>query len=224
MNGLLNLADRLDRIPRFIGKCAGFIVLPLIAVIMFDVITRKIDFLRIGMSQLSFYWLIEPIKLQDMEWHLHAIILMMSFGYAYIMNAHVRVDIFREMLSRRGQAWVEFWGLLLLATPYLVVAIYFSWQFVRISYLQGEGSESLTGITHRYFIKSVMVIGFALTMSAFLATFIRVCALLFGGDDDKARAAVDLNIFTQETNRTADALAAEAREIAAELRSMDRER
>lgn len=217
MDRLLNIADVLDRIPRFAGKCAGWVVLPLIAVIMFDVITRKIDFLRIGMSQLSFYWLIEPIKLQDMEWHLHAVILMMSFGFAYLNNAHVRVDIFREMLGRRGQAWVEFWGQLLLAFPYLLVAIYFSFQFVKISYLQGEGSESLTGITHRYIIKSVMVIGFTLTMSAFLATFIRLCALLFGNHDQKAVAAEDLNIFTEETNRTADVLAAEARELAEEI-------
>ncbi|MGI9450730.1 MAG: TRAP transporter small permease subunit [Geminicoccaceae bacterium] len=224
MNGMLNLADRLDRIPRFIGKCAGFVVLPLIAVIMFDVITRKIDFLRIGMSQLSFYWVIEPIKLQDMEWHLHAIILMLSFGYGYSMNSHVRLDSFREMLSRRGQAWVEFWGILLLAIPYLIVAIYFSFIFVWISFQQGEGSESLTGITHRYIIKSVMFIGFVLTFGAFLGTFIRISALLFGDDSDKARAAEDLNIFSQDTNRTADALVAEAREMADELKSTERER
>ena len=217
MNGLLNLAEYLDRFPRFIGKCAGFVVLPLIAVIMFDVITRKIDFLRIGMSQLSFYWVIEPIKLQDMEWHLHAIILMMSFGFAYLNNAHVRVDIFREMFGRRGQAWIEFWGIVLLAIPYLVIAIYFSAVFVKISFMQGEGSESLTGITHRYIIKSVMVIGFTFTMSAFLATLIRICALLFGGHDQKARAAEELQIFTEETNRTADVLAAEAKALADEI-------
>lgn len=217
MNGLLNLAAHLDRIPRFAGKCVGFVVLPLIAVIMFDVITRKIDFLRIGMSQLSFYWLIEPIKLQDMQWHLHAVILMLSFGFAYLNNAHVRVDIFREMLGRRGQAWIEFCGILLLAIPYLVIAIYFSAVFVKISFMQGEGSESLTGITHRYIIKSVMVIGFTLTMSAFLATFIRLWALLFGDHDQKAQAAEDLHIFTDETNRTADVLAAEAKALADEI-------
>ncbi len=217
MDRLLNIADVLDRIPRFVGKCAGFVVLPLIAVIMFDVITRKIDFLRIGMSQLSFYWVIEPIKLQDMEWHLHAVILMLSFGYGYLMNAHVRVDIFREMLSRRGQAWVEFWGIVLLALPYLVIAIYFSAVFVYISFQQGEGSESLTGITHRYIIKSVMVIGFTLTITAFLVTFVRLWALLFGSHDQKAAAAEKLNIFTTETNRTADVLAAEAKALAGEI-------
>ena len=224
MNGMLNLADRLDRIPRFVGKCAGFVVLPLIAVIMFDVITRKIDFLRIGMSQLSWYWLIEPIKLQDMQWHLHAVILMLSFGYGYIMNSHVRVDIFREMLGRRGQAWIELWGIILLAMPYLMIAIYFSFQFVKISFLQGEGSESLTGITHRYIIKSVMFIGFVLTFSAFLATFLRLWALLFGDHDDNERAAAALNLFSTDTNRTADALATEARSMAASLQSTDKER
>ena len=221
MNKLLDAAEYLDRIPRFLGKCAGFVILPLIAIIMFDVITRKIDFLRIGMSQLSFYWLIEPIKLQDMEWHLHAIILMLSFGYGYLLNAHVRVDIFREMLPRRGQAWVEFWGILLLALPYLIIAIYFSFRFVEISYIQGEGSESLTGITHRYIIKSVLVIGFVLTLGAFLATFIRLCSLLFGNHDQKARAAEALEIFTQETNRTADALALEARQMAEQIKQKD---
>ena len=45
MERLLRIAEYLDRIPRFAGKCAGWVVLPLIAVIMFDVITRKIDFL-----------------------------------------------------------------------------------------------------------------------------------------------------------------------------------
>jgi len=198
--------------------------LPLIAVIMFDVITRKIDFLRIGMSQLSFYWIIEPIKLQDMEWHLHAVILMLSFGFAYLQNAHVRVDIFREMLSRRGQAWVEFWGIVLLAVPYLILVIYFAFVFVKISFVQGEGSESLTGITHRYIIKSVMLLGFLLTASAFLATLIRLCALLFGGHDQQERAAGNLEIFTDETNRVADKLAAEARIIANEVKPLGGER
>ncbi len=219
MDRLLKIAGYLDRIPRLAGKCAGWVVLPLIAVIMFDVITRKIDFLRIGMSQLSFYWLIEPIKLQDMEWHLHAVVLMLSFGFAYLSNAHVRVDIFREMLSRRGQAWVEFWGIVLLALPYLLLVTYFAFIFVKISFLQGEGSESLTGITHRYIIKSVMVIGFALLLSAFIATLIRLCALLFGDHDHKAKAAGALNIFTDETNRIADALAAEAKAMAEEIQS-----
>jgi TRAP-type mannitol/chloroaromatic compound transport system permease small subunit len=198
MESLLKLADVFDRIARFMGKLAGFVVLPLIAIIMFDVITRKIDFLRIGMSQLSWYWLIEPIKLQDMQWHLHAVILLLSFGYAYLMNAHVRVDIFREGLSQRGQAWVEFWGLLIMAIPYLLLITYFAFVFVSISTSQGEGSESLTGIPMRYIIKSFTIVGFLLMLIAVLATFIRICAVLFGSPENREMALGQLNIFTDE--------------------------
>ena len=198
MASLLKIADLLDIIPRKAGKIAGWVVLPLVAVIMFDVVTRKIDFFRIGMSQLSFYWLIEPIKLQDLQWHFHAIVLLLSFGFAYLMNAHVRVDIFREMLPKRKQAWVEFWGLLLLGIPYLILITYFAIIFVTISFQQGEGSESLTGIPMRYIIKSFTVVGFALLLMAFLATIMRLWIYLHGSPWESLQAEKSLAIFAEQ--------------------------
>ena len=201
MEALLKLANVLDRIPRFLGKLAGWIILPLIAIIMFDVITRKIDYFRIGLSELTWYWLIEPIKLQDMQWHLHGVLLLMSFGFAYLMNAHVRVDIFRERLSRRGQAWVEFMGLLVMAMPYLILVAYFAFIFVSISIQQNEGSESLTGIPKRYIVKSFTVVGFGLALSAVVATFIRLGVFLFGPLGLRLQAEKDLHIFAHEEEK-----------------------
>ena len=43
MDRLLKVADVLDIVPRYMGKLAAWLVLPLIGVIMFDVIARKID-------------------------------------------------------------------------------------------------------------------------------------------------------------------------------------
>ena len=210
MKTLLKAADFLDWGPRNLGKLAGWLILPLIGIIMFDVITRKVDFLRIGMSELSWYWLIEPIKLQDMEWHLHGVLLLMTFGFGYLLNAHVRVDIFREQLSRRGQAWIELGGLLLLAVPYLALVLYFAFIFVKISWLQGEGSESLTGIPMRYIVKSFTVVGFLLVLSAVLATALRLTVFLFGTPQDKADAESDLHIFAHEDE---EALEEEARKL-----------
>lgn len=201
MNALIKLANVLDRVPRYLGKAAGWLIIPLIAIIMFDVITRKIDYFRIGLSELTWYWLIEPIKLQDMQWHLHGVLLLMSFGFAYLMNAHVRVDIFREKLSRRGQAWVEFLGLMVMAMPYLILVTYFAVIFVTISIQQGEGSESLTGITHRYIVKSFTVVGFGLALSAVIATFIRLSVFLFGSPALRAQVQGDLHIFAHEEEK-----------------------
>ena len=198
MDRLLKVADVLDTVPRFMGKLAAWLVLPLIAVIMFDVVTRKIDFLRIGMSELTWYWLIEPIKLQDMQWHLHGVLLLLAFGYGYLMNTHVRVDIFHEKLTRRNQAKVEFYALTALVIPYLVLVLYFSVIFVKISIEQGEGSESLTGIPMRYIVKSATIIGFGLLISAVLATYFRLWAYIYGSERQRQRAAASLTIFTHE--------------------------
>jgi TRAP-type mannitol/chloroaromatic compound transport system permease small subunit len=163
---------------------------------MFDVITRKIDFIRIGMAELNLRWL-NPIIFQDLEWHLHGVILFLSFGFGYLMNAHVRVDIFREMLSHRKQAWFEFFGLLLFAIPYLTLITYFAIQFVLLSYSQGEGSESLTGVGMRYIIKSFMVIGFLLLWAAFIATILRLVTYLFGDARIQHAAEGQLAVFAE---------------------------
>lgn len=213
MSSLLKAAHYLDIVPRTLGRWAGWLILPLIGVIMFDVVTRKIDFFRIGMSELSFYWIIEPIKLQDMEWHLHGVLLLMSFGLGYLMNSHVRVDIFRELLPRRKQAWVEFWGLATMAIPYGLLITYFAWKFVALSYSQGEGSESLTGIPNRYIVKSFTVIGFALLLSACVATILRLWVYLFGDAEDKENALGVLAVFPQDFAAGAEVILEEIDEI-----------
>ena len=165
---------------------------------MFDVITRKIDYFRLWLADMQLPWF-NPIIFQDAQWHLHGIVLLLAFGFAYLKNAHVRVDIFREKLPRRGQAWVEFLGMVLLGIPFLLLISYFAFQFVEMSFHQNEGSESLTGIPKRYFIKSFMVFGFLLLLSSFIATALRLWVYLKGSPQDSAEAAeAQLEIFATE--------------------------
>jgi len=180
---LLRIADWLDWSARSLGKLGGWLILPLILIIMFDVITRRIDFVRIWMAELNLSWF-NPIIFQDAEWHLHGALLLLSFGFGYLMNAHVRVDIFREMLPRRGQMLVEFWGLALLGIPFLVVISYFGAEFVALSYSQHEGSESLTGIPARYIIKSFLLVGFLLLLFSFVATLLRLMVALWSSNSE----------------------------------------
>lgn len=199
MGSLLNLAGTLDRISRSVGKAAGWIILPLIFTIVFDVVTRKVDFIRLYFSDYSIdYGYSVSTILQDLEWHFHGILLLLTFGFGYLMNAHVRVDIFRENLSRRGQAWFEFWSLLVMAIPFILLMLIYSWRFVAMSYSQGEGSESMTGIPWRYVIKGFMVIGFAVVLMAAVATLIRVSTYLFGTPDEKEAAHRALAVFAHE--------------------------
>jgi TRAP-type mannitol/chloroaromatic compound transport system permease small subunit len=197
MRGLLSLAQVFDWPARAIGKLAGWLIIPLIFIIMFDVITRRIDSIRIWIAEQNIYWF-NPIIFQDAQWHLHGIILLCSFGFAYLLNAHVRVDIFREMLPRRGQAKVEFWGLLLMGIPFLLVISYFAFQYVALSFSQNEQSESLTGIGNRYIIKSFLIIGFLLLLSSFIATILRLIVAIWGSEEDSALGYEALDIFAEQ--------------------------
>jgi TRAP-type mannitol/chloroaromatic compound transport system permease small subunit len=197
MGTLLSLADALDRISRGVGKFASWLILPLIAMIMFDVITRKIHFINAWSAEFTItHGYSISFILQDLEWHLHGALLLLCFGYGYLLNAHVRVDIFREHLSRRKQAWLETVGLLVFGIPFLCVMIWFAWTMTAASWAQGEGSESQVGIGMRYVIKSFLIWGFSFALLATLATLLRCLAYLFGDFEEQAIAEDEIQFFT----------------------------
>ncbi|MCR9175204.1 MAG: TRAP transporter small permease subunit [Alphaproteobacteria bacterium] len=206
MGGLLVLANGLDRFAREVGKTVGWMMLPLIFIIMFDVVTRKIDFTRLLFATYTAESGISVSTiLQDLQWHFHAILLMLTFGFGYLANAHVRVDVFRELLSKTKQAWIELVGLVLLGVPFVILMMVYSFDMVALSFHQGEGSESLTGIGQRWIIKSVMIIGFTVLMMSFIATIIRLCAYLFGSQFQQDEGSGGLEIFAGDAKELEEA-------------------
>ena len=197
MGGLLSAAAVLDRISRTVGKLASWLILPLIAMIMFDVITRKIHYINQWSAEftMSHGYSISFI-LQDLEWHLHGALLLLTFGFGYLMDAHVRVDIFREHLGRRKQAWLEMIGLGIGGIPFLCVMIWFAWVMAHASWLQDEGSESQVGLGMRYIIKSFLIWGFVIVWMAAVATFLRCVAYLFGDYEEQAIAEDEIQFFS----------------------------
>lgn len=212
MRTLLSYSAALDAVARACGKLIGWLILPLIAVIVFDVITRKIDYTRLLFSELTikFGFSISTV-MQDMQWHFHTAILAISFGFGYLANAHVRVDVFRELTQRRTQAWMELLALVFMALPFLIVLIVYSWDLFALSWSQNEGSESMTGLNHRWFIKFFMPAGFVIALLAVLATIGRLIVCLFGSEFEQKDAAEVLEIFADDHSELEAArLAAEA--------------
>ncbi len=197
MGALLRLADHLDKVSRSVGAVASWLILPLIFVIMFDVITRKVEFIKNWSAQITInYGYSLSFIFQDFEWHLHGVLLLLTFGFGYLYNSHVRVDIFRELAPRRGQVWVEVLGLIICAIPFLLVMLKFSWDMTYASYTQGEGSESQVGIGMRFIIKSFLIWGFLVALLACIATLIRCLAFLFGSGERRLIAEDRLQFFT----------------------------
>jgi len=197
MGALLGLSNVLDAISRGVGRLASWLILPLIFLIMFDVITRKIDLIKESSANITIeYGFSVSFILQDLQWHIHGALLLLTFGFGYLQNAHVRVDIFREGLDRRRQVWVETLGLLICAVPFMLLMIWFSWVMTSASYEQGEGSESQVGLGMRFIIKSFLIWGFVIALLAALATLFRCLGYLCGNYDHQAEAEEKLQFFT----------------------------
>ena len=168
MNALLALSNAIVHVLARIARAAGWLLIVLMTITCVDVICRKLSI---------------PIpytKFQEMEWHLHAAIFALWMGYCYVINAHPRVDSYTEALPFRVRAWIELAGCLLFALPYMAMIVYFGVDFLVISYLQGEGSENVAGLHHRWIIKGVFVLGLLLVLVAIVSVILRLIVYLFG--------------------------------------------
>ena len=160
LNRLLNISIFLQNFVSYIGKLGSWLALPLIFIIMFDIITRR-------------FFILGSTKLQEMEWHLHTALFLLVLGYAYIKNSHVRIEIVREKYSAVLKSIFEILGILLFLIPYTIMVIFYGIDFVNRSYELKEVSSALTGLSHRWIIKSFIPLGMFLLLIAGFSILIR---------------------------------------------------
>ena len=164
---LLNISSKLENILVGVGKLGAWLSIPLIAIIMFDIISRK-------------FFVLGSTKLQEMEWHLHAALFLLALGYAYLKNSHVRIEVIREGFSTKLKAILEVIGVVLFILPYTGLIIWFGIDFVSRSYGMNEVSSALTGLSHRWIIKSFVPMGMAFLWLAGISVLLRNISYLIG--------------------------------------------
>jgi TRAP-type mannitol/chloroaromatic compound transport system permease small subunit len=180
MERLLALSNRINAVLQAIASAAGWIFFLATFVIVFDVITRKFGFQIPGFGS---------TRLQELEWHCHAALFSFWIGFAYVKNAHVRVDIALAAARPRTQAWVELAGCVLFALPYCLLAIYLSGDFAWLAFKLNEHSDSVSGLPYRVVPKTFLFLGLVLLLAAVLSVMTRVVVYLFGPEHLRSRSA-----------------------------------
>jgi TRAP-type mannitol/chloroaromatic compound transport system permease small subunit len=169
MRALVGVSDAIRNVLEKVAFASGWLLIVLMFVTCTDVICRKF-----GIP-------IPLTKFQELEYYLHTVVFSMWMGYNYAINAHPRVDSYTETLSTRVRAWIEFWGCLLFALPFMGLMVWYGFDFFWTSFLQNESSEHAVGLPYRWIVKGIFHLGNILVVLGIVSVMLRLVAYLFGG-------------------------------------------
>lgn len=169
----------LRRFVEVVGRWAAFLIIPLVLVTILDVTARKLIWIQIFLVEnVSRYF--GSTLIQELEWHIHTALFALVLGFGTVYNRHVRVDLVREKLQFRKQAWIEFIGTTFGMLPFTAIVIFFAYDFAIESWETNEISASQVGLSHRWIIKTILLVGLMIAFTSGVAVWLQLVAVLFG--------------------------------------------
>jgi TRAP-type mannitol/chloroaromatic compound transport system permease small subunit len=160
---------RVDNAVDRIGRAAAWLTLAIASLMAVNVLLR-------------YAFSIGSVWAQELEWHLLAPLVLFGMTYALGKGEHVRVDIFYARYSPRGKAAIDTVSALL-AVALSVLVIRYSIPYVGQSLSINEISADPGGLTHRWLLKSLIPIGFALFALQAAAQAVRAALRLAQGEN-----------------------------------------
>jgi TRAP-type mannitol/chloroaromatic compound transport system permease small subunit len=112
--------------------------------------------LQFSIVLLRYVFGISYVFLNEGVLYLHASLFMLGAGYTFLVDGHVRVDIYYADRSARGKALTDIFGHLLFLFPSMAMLAYFSWPTVLASWRILEGPVSVGGIPASFYLKSLI--------------------------------------------------------------------
>ena len=160
------LSKLLDRFIERIGEITAWINVVLVAVIIMRVVLRYV--FSSGL-----------VILEELQWHLYAVGIMIGLSYCTTRDTHIRLDLMHERFSQRRKSTIEVFGTLFLLMPMVIIILWHSWPYVAQSFTQMESSDAGgTGLPYRWVVKSFLLIGFGLLGVAGISRLISAAAFL----------------------------------------------
>jgi len=164
---LLRLEKHFDRFSNLLGWIAGVLNLLMLLNVFYDAIMRY--FFKTG-----------SIAMQEMEWHLFAMVFLFGIAYGLKEDGHVRVDVLYDGFSPRWKAIVNIAGTVLLLLPLSVLIIEGSVWYVQEAYSSGEVSGDPGGLPYRWLIKLVIPVSFVFLIVSAVGFIIRNINMMLG--------------------------------------------
>jgi TRAP-type mannitol/chloroaromatic compound transport system permease small subunit len=146
---LKRAAAGIDAVNTAIGRAVAWLYPVLVLLILVHVVLRYVFNLNL-------------IELEELHWHVYAAAFLLAYGYTYVANEHVRVDLLYTNWSVRTKARVEIAGALVLLLPFTLILSYYAVDFFWQSWALRERSEMPGGLPGRYVLKFVLLVALVL--------------------------------------------------------------
>ena len=162
----------IDTISGMAASMAKWLLPACLAVVFYDVVVRYV-----------FHH--ATIWAYDMAYFFYAGNFLLAGACVLRDHSHIRVDVFFNLLSRRGQAIAEVCFFLLLIIPTMIMMTYAGTEFAIDSWMSWE--KSMFSVWHPpvYPIKTFIPIAFILLLLQSIAEFIRNVMVVVKGDKEE---------------------------------------
>jgi len=157
---MLKLEKVFDKFANIIGYITAIAMVLMILNVFYDVVMRY--FFRSG-----------SIAMQEMEWHLFSVIILLGISYTLKEDGHVRVDLIYDTLTDKKRATINMIGVIFFILPISLLIGFASIDYAIEAYQSAEQSGDPGGLTNRWIVKSLIPISFFLLIITSIGFFIR---------------------------------------------------
>jgi len=119
---------------------------------------------------------IGSIKLEELQWHLYAMAMMVGMSYALTCGAHIRVDVLQHRFSDKTKCGIDIAGTILMFFPFVVFLFLESLPYVTKAIEDQEHSNAPSGLPWRWIIKAFIPLGCMLMTLAGISHLLRCIA------------------------------------------------
>ncbi|WP_247894305.1 TRAP transporter small permease subunit [Azospirillum sp. B510] len=168
--GPLKVSALIDAVNEGIGKLAYWLVLVAVVVSSVNAV------IRYAFNISSNAWL-------ELQWYLFAAVFLLCAGYTFLRNEHIRIDIILGRFSKRVQAWVDIFGIVVFMFPMTILILKLSLPMFWDSFSTSEMSSDAGGLI-RWPAKLLIPVGFFLLTAQGVSELIKRVAFLTGDRDE----------------------------------------
>jgi len=168
---LSSLSRFIDSLNEWVGYFTSWLTTLLVVVVCYDVFTRYV-------LKNSY------VAVQELEWHIFAVIFLVGAAYTLKEDKHVRVDVIYTRLSAKKKAVVNLAGTVLFLLPFTLLVTKTAIPFAINAYHFNEISPDPGGLPYRWLLKSAIVVGFALLFMQGLSLGIKSFLTIIGNEEE----------------------------------------